>query len=168
MATTRSGSRITMTTWPPAPPAKKACTTRSCAGSRCPAIGIRSTRCAGGTTARSRRGLCRCSVAVGVRHQAVLGCGIPASRQAIQRVTGFRVGFLSPHGVPDKREVSGSTPLRPTAGSPAWGYPLAGLFPGPQNRHTPIESQQLFARAARALQLAKAEGKWIRESSERS
>jgi len=34
-------------------------------------------------------------------------------------------------------------------------------------RYTPIESQQLLARAARALQLAKAEGKWIRESSER-
>jgi diguanylate cyclase (GGDEF)-like protein len=35
-------------------------------------------------------------------------------------------------------------------------------------RYTPIESQQLLARAARALQLAKAEGKWIRESSERT
>lgn len=35
-------------------------------------------------------------------------------------------------------------------------------------RYTPIESQQLLARAARALQLAKAEGKWIRESSERA
>jgi diguanylate cyclase (GGDEF)-like protein len=35
-------------------------------------------------------------------------------------------------------------------------------------RYTPIESQQLLARAARALQLAKAEGKWIRESTERS
>jgi PleD family two-component response regulator len=34
-------------------------------------------------------------------------------------------------------------------------------------RYTPIEPQQLLARAARALQLAKAEGKWIRESSER-
>jgi diguanylate cyclase (GGDEF)-like protein len=35
-------------------------------------------------------------------------------------------------------------------------------------RYTPIEPQQLLGRAARALQLAKAEGKWIRESSERS
>jgi diguanylate cyclase (GGDEF)-like protein len=35
-------------------------------------------------------------------------------------------------------------------------------------RYTPIESQQLLAHAARALQLAKAEGKWIRESSERA
>ncbi len=34
-------------------------------------------------------------------------------------------------------------------------------------RYTPIESQQLLARAARALQLARAEGKWIRESNER-
>jgi diguanylate cyclase (GGDEF)-like protein len=34
-------------------------------------------------------------------------------------------------------------------------------------RYTPIESQHLVARAARAVQLAKAEGKWIRESSER-
>ncbi len=33
-------------------------------------------------------------------------------------------------------------------------------------RYTPIVPQQLLARAARALQLAKAEGKWIRESSE--
>lgn len=33
-------------------------------------------------------------------------------------------------------------------------------------RYAPIESQHLVARAARAVQLAKAEGKWIRESSE--
>jgi len=32
-------------------------------------------------------------------------------------------------------------------------------------RYTPIEPNDLLARAARALQLAKAEGKWIRESS---
>lgn len=34
-------------------------------------------------------------------------------------------------------------------------------------RYTPIEPNTLLAHAARALQLAKAEGKWIRESSER-
>jgi diguanylate cyclase (GGDEF)-like protein len=33
-------------------------------------------------------------------------------------------------------------------------------------RYTPIEPQQLLARAARALQLAKVEGTWIRASSE--
>jgi hypothetical protein len=34
-------------------------------------------------------------------------------------------------------------------------------------RYAPIESHQLVTRAARALQMAKAEGTWIRESSER-
>jgi PleD family two-component response regulator len=34
-------------------------------------------------------------------------------------------------------------------------------------RYTPVEAKDLLARAARALQLAKAEGKWIRASRER-
>jgi diguanylate cyclase (GGDEF)-like protein len=52
----------------------------------------------------------------------------------------------------------------------AWpGFELRAGYDAVGNvRYTPIESQQLLARAARALQLAKAEGKWIRESSERS
>src|SRR6266571_3810618 len=35
-------------------------------------------------------------------------------------------------------------------------------------RYTPVEPKDLLARAARALQLAKAEGKWVRESREGS
>jgi diguanylate cyclase (GGDEF)-like protein len=34
-------------------------------------------------------------------------------------------------------------------------------------RYTPVDPKNLLARAARAVQLARAEGKWIRESSER-
>jgi diguanylate cyclase (GGDEF)-like protein len=51
----------------------------------------------------------------------------------------------------------------------AWpGYALRAGYDAVGNaRYTPIEPQQLLGRAARALQLAKAEGKWIRESSER-
>jgi GGDEF domain-containing protein len=57
-----------------------------------------------------------------------------------------------------------------TAEPGAWpGFALRAGYEAVGNvRYTPIESQQLLARAARALQLAKAEGKWIRESSERS
>jgi diguanylate cyclase (GGDEF)-like protein len=57
-----------------------------------------------------------------------------------------------------------------TAEAGAWpGFALRAGYDAVGNvRYTPIESQQLLARAARALQLAKAEGKWIRESSERS
>ena len=33
-------------------------------------------------------------------------------------------------------------------------------------RYMPVEPNDLLARAARALQLAKLEGKWIRQSSE--
>jgi diguanylate cyclase (GGDEF)-like protein len=51
--------------------------------------------------------------------------------------------------------------------SPAFGL-RAGYDAVGNARYTPIESEQLLARAARALQLAKAEGTWIRESSERS
>ncbi|HKB47785.1 MAG TPA: diguanylate cyclase [Ktedonobacterales bacterium] len=56
-----------------------------------------------------------------------------------------------------------------TAEPGAWpGFELRAGYDAVGNvRYTPIESQQLLARAARALQLAKAEGKWIRESSER-
>ena len=35
-------------------------------------------------------------------------------------------------------------------------------------RYTPVEPKDLLARAARALQLAKVEGKWVRESQERA
>jgi diguanylate cyclase (GGDEF)-like protein len=51
---------------------------------------------------------------------------------------------------------------------PSPGFALRAGYDAVGNvRYTPIESHQLLARAARALQLAKAEGKWIRESSER-
>jgi diguanylate cyclase (GGDEF)-like protein len=55
-----------------------------------------------------------------------------------------------------------------TAEPGAWpGFALRAGYDAVGNaRYTPIEPQQLLGRAARALQLAKAEGTWIRESRE--
>jgi diguanylate cyclase (GGDEF)-like protein len=62
-----------------------------------------------------------------------------------------------------------SIPARGTgeAGAGA-GFELRAGYDAVGNvRYTPVEPKDLLARAARALQLARAEGKWIRESTER-